>query len=526
MSFSRVVRNATILMGTSLLLFACARSGKPVLPIEPVPIKIDSAAISEALRRDSLARDSVERFKRDSINLADSIRRSDSIAREDSIKLADTTAIKSRKTVSEGKKCILDFRAFDAATPPRLNMISLPSGKSDAFVGGRSVWTCRGDNITLIADSAEYYGDRDQLDLIGNVQYKEPRASLKAQRMTYWTVDGRLLAEQDVFAITDKGATLTGQVAEYFRAIEGIRDQSKIVATMRPVLGMPQKDSVTGEVKDTIQLVADRIESHNDSLVYAFGKVVITRSDIDAESDSAFLDQGKEFARLNGNPVVNAKDGERPFSLKGGVIDMFSRNREVERIVATPNGHVTSEDLELLADSIDMRVKEKKLQKVYAWGPSRARAHSSDHTITADSIEALLPEQRIQELRAIRGAYATTTPDTATIISDEKDWISGDTIIALFDTLTRQDSVLSDTSSQPLASDSSNSKTPPIKSIESITSAKAYYHIKNNKGVREKPGVNYVRGRVIKISFKEREVDSVTVTDKASGVYIEPEDGK
>lgn len=467
----------------------------------------------DSLIRDSLAKDSVlqDSLAGEAAAIRDSLA-ADSAARDSLLRSSPKISPPQVDTAKTGRRCILDFRAADINLPPRVNLLSLENGKSNAFVGGRTVWTCRGDDLTLTADSAEYYGDRDELYLIGNVTYRETRATIDAQRMTYWTVDGRLLAEDKVFAITESGATMRGEVAEYFRAMEGIRDQSRIVATQRPQLAMPQRDSATNEVKDTIHMVADRIESYNDSLVYAFGTVVINRSDIDAVSDSAFFDDGAGTARLNGNPVVNAKEGERPFTLKGDAIDIFSDDREVNRIVASPQGHAISEDLDLKADTIDIRVGNRKLERVYAWGgPQRATAVSPEHTISADSIEAVLPDQRIRELRAIRGAHAQTTPDTATIITDEMDWMMGDTIIAIFDTAVAQDSL-------------NPHKSPPIREIESNKDAKAFYHTKNSKGIKEEPGINYVRGDRIRISFREREVDSVVITGQANGVYLEPEE--
>ncbi len=424
-------------------------------------------------------------------------------AQSDSVKLPQSGEAK------QGTKCILDFKPAIAADTPRMNLHSLPSGKYDAFIGGRAIWSCRGENITLLADSAEYYGDRDLLYLIGNVSYRESRAKIDAQHMTYWTVDGHLLAEGDVYAVTEKGATLRGPVADYYRAVPGIRTSPSLAATGRPKLAMPQVDSATGEVKDTIHMTADRITSENDSLIYAAGKVEIDRTEFRATGDSAFFDQGSGRAKLMLNPVVNAAQKDRPFTLKGGVIDIFSTNKKVDRVVASPDGEAVSNDLQLFADSIDMRIQDNQLNRAMAWGKTRARAESPSNTIIADSIDAIMPNQRVRELHAIGNAYATTVPDTNTITTDERDWMRGDTVIAYFDSI-------------PAAQADSNA-TPPIKTIISSVDAKAYYHLRNNDGVKDKPGVNYVRGREINIDFADRQVQTVTVVDQATGVYLEAE---
>jgi hypothetical protein len=46
--------------------------------------------------------------------------------------------------------------------------------------------------------------------------------------------------------------------------------------------------------------------------------------------------------------------------------------------------------------------------------------------------------------------------------------------------------------------------------------------MKSSKGPPDQPSVNYVRGRIIDILFEDRKVATVTVTDQATGVMIEP----
>jgi hypothetical protein len=322
--------------------------------------------------------------------------------------------------------------------------------------------------------------------------------------MTYYQNDDHLHAEGDVVAVMSNGSTLRGPSADYYRSTSQ-RPLARMIALGRPQVGLVQKDTTgRGRPPDTAHVVANQIVMEGDSLVYASGRVQITRPDLLATGDSAFMDSGRDFSRLMREPSVQGK-GTRSFTLTGGVIDVYSRNRQVGRVVATPSGHALSQDLELVADSIDLRVLNNQLQRAIAWGKSRAHAISPEREIVADSIDAIMPGQRIREVRALRKAYAESNPDSG-VVSKQRDWMSGDTIVAHFDSLTG-----SDTSSKPR-----------IREIIAEGNARSFYQMKSSKGPQNEPTINYVRGRIIDIIFETGKVATVTVTDKATGVLIEP----
>ncbi|HEY3112223.1 MAG TPA: hypothetical protein VGJ62_00895 [Gemmatimonadaceae bacterium] len=398
------------------------------------------------------------------------------------------------------KSCDLDFT--NKRGP--VNIVEDASGKRTTFLSGGVVAHCIGQGNTLMADSAEYYEAEGRLYLVGNVHYTEPRATVTSRRMTYYQTDDHLHAEGDVVAVMSNGSTLRGPSADYYRSTPQ-RPLARMFAPGRPHVTLLQKDTTgRGRPPDTAHVVANVITMEGDSLVYASRSVQITRPDMIATGDSAFLDSAHDFARLMREPSVKGT-GSRSFTLTGGVIDVYSRNRQVERVVATPKGHALSQDLELVADSIDLRVQNNQLQRAMAWGKTRAHAVSPDREIIADSIDAIMPGQRIREVRALRNAYAESNPDSG-VVSTQRDWMRGDTIVAHFDSL-----VAGDTSSKPR-----------IREITAEGRASSFYQMKNSKGTATEPTVNYVRGRIIDIIFEDRKVATVTVTDKATGVLIEP----
>ena len=258
----------------------------------------------------------------------------------------------------------------------RANVVKLPSGKYDMYLGGGVTAHCAGQNNLLTADSAQHYEEQGLLYLIGNVHYSEPKAKVDANTMTYFQADDHLHAEGNVVGVFSNGSTMHGPVADYYRSTPQ-RPLSRVVAPNRPRLDLVQPDTTGKKPPDSARVDANQIVMENDSLVYASGNVQITRPDLLAKGDSAFLDNGREFARLMINPTVEGK-GERPFLLSGGVVDLYSKQRQLERVIATPKGHVLSKELELVADSVDLRVSANQIQRAIAFGPGRAHAIAPD----------------------------------------------------------------------------------------------------------------------------------------------------
>ncbi len=401
------------------------------------------------------------------------------------------------------KQCILQYESSSGNT--RTNAIKLPSERYNVFQGGGVTYHCEGQDNTLLADSAEYYGDQAILYMIGRVHYTENRAKVDSDRMTYFQLEDRLRAEGNVNVRTQTGTTIKGPVIDYYRATSA-RPLARTIASQRPHMTIVQKAAATDKPSEPAEVDANTIVAEGDNLVYASGSVQIARPDLIAKGDSAFLDGTKEFARLMRTPSVESRKG-RPFTLTGGVIDLYSKNKLLERVVATPTGHVLSQDLELLADSLDLRITDNQLQRVMAWGSkSRAKALSPEREVTADSIDARMPGQRLREVRAVGNAYANSAPDTAHVISTARDWMRGDSVIAEFDSAATRDST----------------SRPQAKRIVAKGHASSYYQLAGSGNVKTIPNVNYVRGRIITVMFADKAVSTVNVTDKASGVYLEP----
>lgn len=394
-------------------------------------------------------------------------------------------------------------RCFFPNTPQtRQYSVKLPSGQYNTFLGGGVNVRCPSKELRLSADSLESYGDDGRIYLVGDVHYIEPRLTLSSDFLTYFQRDERILAQGSVNALLPNGSTLRGPTAEYFRTTP-YRPVPRMVAVGRPTITVLQKDSA-GKPAEPMTVVANNVSMVGDSLIYAGGGVTVSRQDVTAYGDSMDLDSERELVVLMRGPRIEGKM-ERPFQLSGERIEMTSRMRKLDRVRSKGRARALSEDLTLASDTIELRVAADLLQRAIAWGPSRARAASAAQRILADSIDVLMPNQRVHEMHAVRDALAEGRPDTARFHADTLDWMRGDTILARFDTASAD-----------------STKATRLRELVAIGHARSFSHLPPADSTIRAPAINYVVGRRIVIAMREQRVSTVTVIDRASGVYLEP----
>lgn len=390
----------------------------------------------------------------------------------------------------------------------RLRIDSIVGLGTVMYAGGNVVIRCPGRGITIRGDSAQRFADHDQV--IGHAVYDEPRFHVTADYLNYFGNEEKVVAVANVHARLSNGSTLDGPQAEYYRAVPRIRSRAQMRAIARPTITILEKDS-TGKPAPPMTVVSNTVFVDGDSTnsqIYAGGQVVITRTDIQATADSAFLDQTAETMRLMRNPVLRGKR-EKPYTLNGNLIDLFGRNKKLTRIISRGTAKAVSDSMTLTADTIDLRVNNDLLDHAYAWGSKGARVVSPAQNMDADSLDVLMPGQRIRTVRALRRALASGKPDTSRFAieaPDTTDWIRGDTIVAQFDSLAARDTT----------------KNPPIKRLVASGHASSLYHMAPSDSAERRAALNHVTARVITINFNAQKVATVTTVDSVSGIYIEP----
>ena len=132
--------------------------------------------------------------------------------------------------------------------------------------------------------------------------------------------------------------------------------------------------------------------------------------------------------------------------------------------------------MDLTADTIGLGITARQLVQTVAWGDSiRPLAMATDYEIRADSLAIDTPGQRLKETRSFGKAWVGGKIDVDT---NERDWMSGDTVTARF-----------------AQYDSAGAVKTALASLEASGTAKSYYRIASTKKGETRPSINYSQGR-------------------------------
>ena len=374
--------------------------------------------------------------------------------------------------------------------------VEIAPGVVHTYAGG-GVWaSCRGRPLSLRADSAAWYSERDKVDFIGRVHFRDSTATLDSRTATYFPRNERLEAYGDVRLVNlETGSQLDGPALIYWREAPGMRDTAEILATSRPTV---RYRSASDTAAEPYVIVGQQVRLRGSDRTWAGGNVTIERSDFASRSDSAELDLGAGRGAFLGHAELHGR-GENQYTLAGRTIVFRLDGNKLTWVQAQGAGDATSKDWRLSADTIAFDILNQQIERGTAWGDSsRPSALSERHTMRADSVALDTPGQQLEELRGYGDAVATAARDS---LDGQPDWVAGDSLVARFDTTSAGERILT--------------------SLEARGGARTYYRVYEADGVTL-AGINYSRGKHIVAAFDERGVRHVRVLGEGDGVYLEP----
>jgi hypothetical protein len=385
------------------------------------------------------------------------------------------------------------------------NAVQTPSG-TNYYAGGNVRLSCRGTKITMQSDSVASYAG-NVVEFLGNVRYRDTTLMMDADKGTYYRSDERWEARGNVKTRNLKtGSTLAGPSLDYYRMVKGVRDTTEMYAVRRPRIEYGGKDSA-GKPAEPYVIVADRVRIKGDERVWGGGTVTVDRSDFAARGDSLRLDTGaaSDGSLLGKRPELKGL-GSDSFDLVGRRIDFRLRDRELTYVIAKHDAKAINKEWTLVADTIAMDVNHRKLERTLAWGDSlRPNATSEKYDIKSDSLALDTPKQTLKEARAFGGAWMGGAVDSAT---KERDWLSGDTVVATF-----------------AQRDSAGATKSALSRLEAHKGARSYRLATDDKKPHQPPSISYARGNEIIITMKadgSDKVDRVNIHGKVDGAQLEP----
>lgn len=374
--------------------------------------------------------------------------------------------------------------------------VEIAPGMVHTYAGG-GVWaSCRGRPVSLRSDSAAWYSERDKVDFIGRVHFRDSTATLDSRTATYFPRDERLEAYGDVRLVNlETGSRLDGSALTYWREAPGVRDTAEMLATNRPTV---RYRSAADTAAEPYVIVGQRVRLRGSDRTWAGGNVSIDRSDFGSRSDSAALDLGAGRGAFLGHAEVQGR-GANQYTLAGRTIVFRLDRSKLTWVQAQGAADAASKDWRLSADTIAFDIVSEQIDRGTAWGDSsRPSARSDRHTMRADSVALDTPGQLLEELRGYGDAVATAARDS---LDGQPDWVAGDSLVAQFDTTSAGQRILT--------------------SLEARGRARAYYRVYEKDGATL-AGINYSRGKHIVAAFDERGVHRVKVLGEGDGLYLEP----
>ena len=375
------------------------------------------------------------------------------------------------------------------------------------FAGGNVQLRCKGSQVTMQSDSVAAYGGT-VVHFIGNVKYRDSTLTMDADNGTYykngekWEARGRVSTNN-----LRTGSKLTGPALDYYRVVKGVRDTLVMYSTGRPRIEYATADPGAQPGEPYI-IVADRVRLKGNDRLWAGGKVTIDRSDFSARGDSLRLDTGKgsDGTLIGGNPIMRGL-GRDSFNLTGKRLDLKLDRRELTYVIAKGNGHAVSKEWDLVADTIGLDIKNRRLERTLAWGDStRPFATSPAYAMRADSLALDTPGQQLKEVRGFGTAWLGGTIDDRT---KQRDWMRGDTVVAQF-----------------VQRDSAGTRRAALSRIIARKAAQSY-HLDPSPKFPDRPSINYARGDVIVMTMKQgvtSGVDRVDVRGLVDGIQLEASD--
>ena len=310
-------------------------------------------------------------------------------------------------------------------------------------------------------------GEEDIRQFVGNVKFKQGKATLTCDRATQYELAGRFILTGNV-AFVDTAKSLYGDKITYFDATR-----------------MSYLEGHTRLADSSKTLTSDRLRySEQEESASADGRVHLAdnKENIRLRGEHADYKRETGYAKMTGDAVltkIDSTDGDS-LVIYGGQFEMFD---DGDRFVVTDSVRLWRGEIEAFCDSLEY-LKTQSLLKL-ANSPSIRQGRQY---LTGRSVSLLLDDTAVEAIHIVGDAVAATTVD-----STLKTGVP-------YDLLTGQDMMVYVTDEK-------------IDSVRIHDRATSYYHVIEDG--REK-GLNKALGDELFITFQQDTLNRVRVVSSPS----------
>ena len=423
------------------------------------------------------------------------------------------------------------------------DLLSSQEINSAGFTGTRVSYlsnphfTCT-DGTEIRADSSITYESSGLTRLIGSVMFREGSEELHSDDAEYYSSLGRLQAKGNV-EVEDKmrGNIIIGDELSLLQESLG-SPEDLMTVTGFPAYAIltPPKQAMDASITYSSRIDAKLLHFVGDRILQATGDVTVKRDSLELYGDSLELFQDGSSTKLFSNAKITYKhstSGE-PINVNGDSVNMLFSNNRLDLIQSMGQAEATYGNGSIYGGLVDIYFKNEELERISSRGalPSsseqepgdiQATAIISDFTITGDSIDLEFTGDRLVSVTAVGGARGASFPDGASSLDQDypflqEDWIEGDTVVIVFSK--PQDRDASDTVE-------SDSEDTTIEQMTAVGRARSFFRrpvdtpINSDSISTTTMELNYVRGDEVKIFLTDGQVRQMEV-ENAQGSFLQP----
>lgn len=395
------------------------------------------------------------------------------------------------------------------------------------FIGGGARFRCP-NGTTIASDSVARYTGQGLIEFIGHVRYTDPENILTAGYVRYIEPERYAIAQTNV-VLTDRrtGSVIRGPLLNYYQAGQGREEALIRIPSGRPhaiLVSIAEADSTR---RDSTIVDADRMDIRGRDRFDAWGNVELTRGDLVGVGDEISYDRAGGSLRL----ALDARLTSDDYVLLGDTVrGRTNEADEIEQLTAIGEGRLEGREVTVEAPTIRLFFEAGEVQRMVAVANAQtdeeapldpfnvAVATSADFRLTADSIDAVAPMQELEQVTAVGHAYgeriAGEIADATVPTIASRDWMRGDTVIALF--------AAADTVEVPDSTARRRVEVDRVIAVGVGDRARSTYRVRDEADPEAEPGINYLLARRITIQLKEGGVEAVQADGEVQGMYLQP----